>query len=88
MRAVSERASGWHDGRVTTGSDKSPWVEGLPKGEPLKEGLARLVDEDQDEAEVEHYERVADPTFVAVERARRRYRGMFKRRLRRRRDRS
>jgi hypothetical protein len=67
---------------VRVPSDKEPWVKNLPQGEPRKDGLARLVDEDHDEAETSYYEAAADPTFVAVERAQRRYRGMFRRRLR------
>jgi len=65
-----------------TGSEKEPWVERLPEGEPLKDGLARLVDQDHDAAEVAYYEAAADPIFVAVERDQRRYRGMFRRRMR------
>jgi hypothetical protein len=45
-----------------------------------------LVDEDHDEAETSYYEAFADPTYVAVETAKRQYRGMIRRRLRRRRD--
>jgi hypothetical protein len=64
-------------------SPKAMWVQGLPVGEPLKDELGRLVDADRDEAEIDYYETAADPTFVFVERERRRYRGMFRRRLRR-----
>jgi hypothetical protein len=72
---------------VTAESDKAAWVERLPRGEALKDGLARLVEEDGDAAETEYYEAAADPTFVATEREQRRYRGMFRRRLRHRRRR-
>ena len=64
-------------------SPKELWVQGLPAGEPLKVGLGRLVDADHDEAEIAYYEAAADPTVVLLERQRRRYRGMFGRRLRR-----
>jgi hypothetical protein len=53
---------------VTAESDKAAWVERLPRGEALKDGLARLVEEDGDAAETEYYEAAADPTFVAIER--------------------
>ena len=43
--------------------------------------MARLVDADDDEAERELYEAVADPKFVALERDQRRYRGAFTRRV-------
>lgn len=65
-----------------TDSDKMPWVEQLPRGKPAKDSLARLIEVAHDEAEVSYYEAVADPTYVAVERQRRRYREMFRRRLR------
>jgi hypothetical protein len=45
-----------------------------------------IVEDDHDEAETEYYESAADPTYVAIERSRRRYRAMFRRRLRHRRD--
>jgi hypothetical protein len=67
-------------------SEKGAWTQGFPQGEPDRVSLARLVDHDQDEAEAAYYEAVADPTYVAVESARRRYRGMIRRKLRRRRD--
>ena len=65
-------------------SPKTGWVEGLPTWPPAKDGLAPLVEVDHDEAETEYYEAFADPTFVLVEREQRRYRGAFRRRLRRR----
>ena len=70
---------------MATDSEKVGWVEQLPEGESLKNGLARLVAEDQDQAETEYYESASDPTFVAIEREQRRYKGMFRRRMRHRR---
>ena len=49
---------------------------------PLKDELGHLVKADHDEAELAYYEAAADPTLVRLERERRRYRGMFRRRLR------
>lgn len=72
-----------HYGCVDRHSPKSDWVSKLPYGESLKDSLARLVDADDDEAERELYEAVADPEFVALERDQRRYRGAFTRRMRR-----
>jgi hypothetical protein len=63
-------------------SEKQLWVRSFPVGEPDKDTLARLVEEDPDEAETELYEYASDPTHVAVENAQRRYRGMLRRRLR------
>ena len=68
-------------------SPKAGWVDRLPKGKPLKDELARLVDQDHDEAEAEYYEVAADPEVAALEAAQRRYGGMFRRRLRRRKER-
>jgi hypothetical protein len=69
------------------GSDapKAEWVADLPSGPPEKEALARLVDADggRDEAENSYYEAFADPAFVRVEAAQRRFRGQYLRRLRR-----
>jgi hypothetical protein len=48
----------------------------------MREQLARLVDGDHDDAETEYYEAAADPTFVAIERDQRRFRAMFRRRVR------
>jgi hypothetical protein len=48
----------------------------------MREDLARLVEEDHDEAETEYYEAAADPTFVTIERDQRRFRAMFRRRVR------
>ena len=65
-------------------SPKARWVERLPAWPPAKDSLAHLVEEDHDEAETSYYEAAADPTFVYLEREQRRYRGAFRRRLRRR----
>jgi hypothetical protein len=61
------------------------WVVGLPKGPPAKVDLARVVDAENgsDPAENSYYEAVADPSYVRLETARRRFRGQFLRRLRR-----
>ena len=67
---------------VVEHSDKAAWVSRLPNGPPMREDLARLVEEDHDEAETEYYEAVADPTFVTIERDQRRFRAMFRRRVR------
>jgi hypothetical protein len=64
-------------------SEKDAWARQLPAGEPQKDALARLVDEDHDEAETQYYEAAADPTFIQNETEQRRYRGMMRRRLRR-----
>ncbi len=81
--AAGGRRGMGHSGRVERDSPKSDWVSDLPSGESLKDGLARLVDADDDEAEREYYEAAADPEFVALEREQRRYRGAFTRRMRR-----
>ena len=69
------------------GSDapKAEWVIKLPGGPPAKEDLARLVDADggRDDAENSYYEAFADPDFVRIETAQRRFRGQYLRRLRR-----
>ena len=64
---------------------KLDWVSSLPAGPPAKDGLARIVDADRgrDDAEHSYYEAVADPTFVQIEAARRRFRGQYLRRLKR-----
>lgn len=61
------------------------WLSSFPAGPPDKEGLARIVDADggRDGAENSHYEEAADPGFVRMEKARRRFRGQYLRRLRR-----
>lgn len=67
---------------VVEHSDKAAWVSRLPNGPPMREDLARLVEEDHDEAETEYYEAAADPTFVTIERDQRRFRAMLRRRIR------
>ena len=67
-------------------SEKVAWTGSFPSGPPGHVALGRLVDEGHDEAETAYYEAAADPTYVAVETAQRQYRGMIRRRLRRRRD--
>lgn len=81
--AVDGRAQNGQSGLVERDSPKRDWVSDLPSGEPLKDGLARLVDADDDEAERQYYEAAADPEFVALEREQRRYRGAFTARMRR-----
>ena len=63
-------------------SEKQLWIRSFPVGEPDKDTLARLVEEDDDPAETEYYEHPSDPTHVAVEGAQGRYRGMMRRLLR------
>jgi hypothetical protein len=69
---------------------RTPWVLDLPQGQPDKVGLARLVDADggRDEAENEYYEAAADPDYVRLETARRRFRGQYLRHVRRLHDRA
>jgi hypothetical protein len=64
---------------------KSEWIIGLPDGQPDKVALARIVDEDggRDDAENSYYEEAADPDFVRMETAQRRFRGQYLRRPRR-----
>jgi hypothetical protein len=64
---------------------KLGWVSRLPASPPEKEALARIVDADggRDDAENSYYEAAADPSFVLLETARRRFRGQYLRRLRR-----
>jgi hypothetical protein len=64
---------------------KVEWVVSPSSGPPEKEALARLVDADggRDDAENSYYEAFADPDFVRVEAAQRRFRGQYLRRLRR-----
>jgi hypothetical protein len=64
------------------GQAKALWVKDLPSGRYDKDVLAELVEADHDEAETAYYESFADPTNLQNERARRRYRGMFRRRIR------
>jgi hypothetical protein len=64
---------------------KLEWVGSLPAGPPAKDELARIVDADlgRDDAENSYYEAAADPSFVKIETARRRFRGQYLRRLKR-----
>jgi hypothetical protein len=64
------------------------WVSKLLQGDPVKDVLGRFVEVDHDEFETELYEEAADPSYVAVETQKRRYRGMFRRRLRHRESRT
>src|SRR6266550_5132137 len=84
---LSASASGHaHTWRVADrNAPKAEWVSRPPRGEPLGFGLARLVESDggRDEAENSYYEPAADPDFVRMERAQRRFRGRYLRRLRR-----
>jgi hypothetical protein len=63
---------------------KAGWASRFPAGPPDKKGLARIVEADggRDEAENSYYEEAADPGFVRLEKARRRFRGQYLRRLR------
>jgi hypothetical protein len=67
------------------GAPKAGWVDSFPAGPPDKDGLARVVDADggRDDAENSYYEEAADPSFVRIETARRRFRGQYLRHLRR-----
>jgi hypothetical protein len=69
---------------------KVEWVVKLPSWPPAKEDLACLIDADggRDDAENSYYEAFADPDFVRVETAQRRFRGQYLRRLRRRAERA
>lgn len=89
LRVHSCRYARWtlppRPGNICDVQDESPkvgWVAGLPVGEPAKASLGRVVDVDHDAAEEAYYETVADPQFVQIEREQRRYREMFRRRLR------
>jgi hypothetical protein len=64
---------------------KAGWISSFPASPPGKDGLARIVDADggRDDAENSYYEEAADPGFVRLEKARRRFRGQYLRRLRR-----
>ncbi len=59
---------------------KARWAFRLPK-DSTKESLRPLADSD-DEAEATYYEWAADPTTDANDRAQRRFRAMYRRRLR------
>jgi hypothetical protein len=71
---------------MTTGAEptKAEWVRDLPSGPPAHDSLARIVDADggRDEAENAFYEASADPVFIRLESAQRRFRGQYLRRLR------
>jgi hypothetical protein len=64
---------------------KAGWASSLPAGPPGKDGLARIAEAGGggDDAENSCHEEAADPGFVALEEARRRFRGQYIRRLRR-----
>jgi len=67
-------------------AEKHLWVRTLAKHGADRDALRRLVDYDHDEAETEYYEAASDPRYMLVERLQRRYRAMYRRRLRHRRD--
>ncbi len=67
----------------TTGAALRARIRGSGSIERDREALARLVDEDQDPAEVYYYEAVSDPDVRAMNRAQRSYAGQYERRLRR-----
>ena len=62
--------------------EKSAWVRRLRRHGSDADDLAALVEQDNDPFETSLYEDAADPTAVANEREQRRYRGMYRRRLR------
>ncbi|WP_018832813.1 hypothetical protein [Salinispora tropica] len=67
----------------TTGA---AWRAGIRQSGSIErdcDAFARLVDEDQDPAEVCYYEAVSDPQARAMNRAQRSYAGQYERRLRR-----
>ena len=82
-------ASGWqliYACHVKMGDDpKAGWVSSFPAGPADKDSLARIVDADggRDAAENSYYEAAADPSFVQMETAPRRFRGQYHRRLKR-----
>lgn len=69
-----------------SGAPKLSWVNDLPGGSSDKDSLRRALDADgwQDSAEISYYEAFADPHYVSLEAARRRFRGQYLRRLGRR----
>ena len=69
---------------VEQNSPKSEWAESLPAGPPMREELARVVDQDEgrDDAENTYFEMANDPQFVQRETAQRRFRSQLRRRLR------
>jgi hypothetical protein len=62
--------------------EKSAWVNALPKHGSSAADFGKVVEEDGDAAETEYYDLAADPTYVRNEQDQRRYRGMYRRRLR------
>lgn len=67
-------------------SPKSEWVSELPSGPPEKLELARILEDaavDDRDFELFDYQRAADPVFETVEAQQRRFRGQFRRRLKR-----
>ena len=62
--------------------EKSAWVNALPKHGSDAADLAKLVEEDGDPAETAYYEAAAEPVRVQNEQEQRRYRAMYRRRLR------
>ena len=68
------------------GASKLSWVNDLPSSSSSKDSLRRALDADgwKDSAEISYYEAFADPDYVSLETARRRFRGQYLRRLRRR----
>lgn len=62
--------------------EKSAWVRLLRRHGSDADDLAALVEQDSDPFETSLYEDAADPTAVANEREQRRYRAMYRRRLR------
>jgi hypothetical protein len=90
-RRVLVPPSGFIMGSMTDpDASKAGWVLSFPASAPDKEGLARIVDADggRDDAENSYYEQAADPSFVYMETARRRFRGQYLRRIRRLTDRT
>jgi len=78
--------TGLHTGCMTEpGAPKAGWVDSFPADPPDKDGLARIVEADggRDDAENSYYEQAADPRFVRIETARRRFRGQYLRRVKR-----
>jgi hypothetical protein len=64
---------------------KAGWASNFSARPPDRDGLARIVDADggRDDAENSYYEEAADPGFLRLEKARRRFRGQYLRRPRR-----
>jgi hypothetical protein len=62
--------------------EKSAWVRRLRRHGSDADDLAALVEQDGDPFETSLYEDAADPSSVTNERDQRRYRAMYRRRLR------